>query len=75
MRFEALNWWEMASHFVYLTIAYVLALPTGWDRERPERTVGLRTFPLVAIASCSFVLVSIGCLEKAHLAMLVFLKG
>ncbi len=33
----------------------MLALPIGWDRERHERSAGLRTFPLVAVASCGFV--------------------
>ena len=42
-------------HLVALTIAYVLALPIGWDREREERSAGLRTFPLVAVASCGFM--------------------
>jgi len=42
-------------HMIALAIAYVLALPIGWDREREERSAGLRTFPLVAIASCGFV--------------------
>ncbi|WP_376776069.1 MgtC/SapB family protein [Rhizobium populisoli] len=35
--------------------AYLLALPIGWDREKGERSAGLRTFPLVAIASCGFI--------------------
>lgn len=35
--------------------AYLLALPIGWDREKSERSAGLRTFPLVAIASCGFI--------------------
>lgn len=42
-------------HFVALSIAYLLALPIGWNRERAERSAGLRTFPLVAIASCGIV--------------------
>lgn len=42
-------------HVIALAIAYVLALPIGWDRERHERSAGLRTFPLVAIAACGFV--------------------
>jgi len=41
----------------HLILAYVLAFPIGWDRERSVRSFGLRTFPLVAIAACSFVLV------------------
>jgi putative Mg2+ transporter-C (MgtC) family protein len=35
-------------HLLALGIAYVLASPIGWDREREERSAGLRTFPLVA---------------------------
>src|SRR3954454_6201460 len=42
-------------HVTALAFAYVLALPIGWDRERNERSAGLRTFPLVAVASCGFV--------------------
>ncbi len=38
-----------------LLIAYALALPIGWNREKEERSAGLRTFPLVAIASCGFI--------------------
>ena len=38
--------------------AYVLALPVGWDREQADRSLGLRTFPLVAVAACAFVLVA-----------------
>ena len=46
---------NIVPHLIALAIAYVLALPIGWDREREERSAGLRTFPLVAIASCGFV--------------------
>jgi putative Mg2+ transporter-C (MgtC) family protein len=42
-------------HVVALTAAYVLALPIGWDREKNARSAGLRTFPLVALATCSFI--------------------
>src|SRR3712207_6203233 len=42
-------------HLAALAFAYVLALPIGWDRERNERSAGLRTFPLVAVASCGFI--------------------
>jgi putative Mg2+ transporter-C (MgtC) family protein len=42
-------------HVAALAFAHVLALPIGWDRERNERSAGLRTFPLVAVASCGFV--------------------
>ena len=42
-------------HVLALAAAYALAIPIGWDRERSERSAGLRTFPLVAIAACGFV--------------------
>jgi putative Mg2+ transporter-C (MgtC) family protein len=42
-------------HLTALLAAYLLALPIGWNREQAERSAGLRTFPLVAIASCGFV--------------------
>lgn len=42
-------------HLIALAIAYILAFPIGWNREREERSAGLRTFPLVALASCGFI--------------------
>lgn len=42
---------------VSLLIAYVLALPMGWEREQTGRAAGLRTFPLVSIATCAFVII------------------
>ena len=41
-----------------LLIAYLLALPVGWERERFDRSAGLRTFPLVAVATAGFVMVA-----------------
>jgi len=38
-----------------LAAAFALAVPIGWDREKRARSAGLRTFPLVALASCGFV--------------------
>ena len=49
------NPFRLLPHFVALLIAYALALPIGWNREKEERSAGLRTFPLVALASCGFV--------------------
>jgi len=42
-----------------LLIAFVIALPIGWNREVETRSMGLRTFPLVAVASCSYMLLGI----------------
>lgn len=42
-------------HIRDLGIAYALAFLIGWNREREARSAGLRTFPLVALASCAFI--------------------
>lgn len=44
---------------VSLAVAYLLALPLGWNREREDRSAGLRTFPLVSMAACGFVLIAV----------------
>ena len=49
------NPFNIVPHVVALASAYFLALPIGWNRERQERSAGLRTFPLVAVASCGFI--------------------
>ena len=46
---------DIVPHSVALALAYVLAFPIGWNREHEERSAGLRTFPLVAVASCGFI--------------------
>lgn len=40
-----------------LLVAIALALPTAWNRERNSRIMGLRTFPLVSLGACAYVLV------------------
>ena len=49
------NPFEILPHLAALLVAYALALPIGWNREHEERSAGLRTFPLVAVASCGFI--------------------
>jgi putative Mg2+ transporter-C (MgtC) family protein len=53
-----LDWGSIIAHFISLTVAYVLALPIGWDREKDSLSAGLRTFPLVAMASCGFIIIA-----------------
>ncbi len=58
MSIPFVDWPVIGSHFLSLAIAFVLALPVGWERERHERTPALRTFPLVAVASCGYALLA-----------------
>lgn len=52
-----LHWPLIVSNLVHLAIAYALTFPIGWDRESRARGAGLRTFPLVAVGSCAYLLV------------------
>jgi putative Mg2+ transporter-C (MgtC) family protein len=47
---------ETLEHLARLAMAFVLALPIAWDREQRERSAGLRTFTLVAISTCGFMI-------------------
>ncbi len=59
-----LDSFRVIPHLTALGAAYALAIPIGWDRERSERSAGMRTFPLVAIASCGFVQATEGLLAN-----------
>lgn len=49
------NSFDFLPHLAALLVAYLLVLPIGWNREKAERSAGLRTFPLVAVASCGII--------------------
>ncbi len=59
-----LQWADILSNLIHLAIAYVLALPVAFNREKHARSAGLRTFPLVAMASCGYLLVGIQVLSE-----------
>ncbi|MBN1239675.1 MAG: MgtC/SapB family protein [Gammaproteobacteria bacterium] len=40
-----------------LAAAVVLSFPISWDRERHTHIMGMRTFSLVAVGACAYVLV------------------
>ena len=58
MNFIAVDWGQIGANLLSVGIAYVLAMPIGWEREKNARTAGLRTFPLVAVASCGYMLLA-----------------
>jgi putative Mg2+ transporter-C (MgtC) family protein len=59
-----ISWQQMLYNLGLLAIAYLLALPIAWNRERSSQSAGLRTFPLVAMASCGYMLVGIHVLDS-----------
>ena len=42
-----------------LVASIVLALPVAWNREHQGPSMGLRTFPLVSLGSCAYVLIGL----------------
>ena len=50
------GWHAVLTDLLRLGVAYLLAFPLGWNREHEQRSVGLRTFPIVAVAACGFVI-------------------
>jgi putative Mg2+ transporter-C (MgtC) family protein len=54
------DWGYFEITAVKIGVAYLLALPTGLMRERQAHGVGIRTFPIVAIASCGYLLIMQG---------------
>ncbi len=62
-------------HLTALLLAYVLALPIGWNREHAERTAGLRTFPLVAVTSCGFIQAAEGMAGESPEALARIIEG
>lgn len=57
IRFE-LNLHLIVFHLFQLGLAFLFALPIGFNRENNSSGAGLRTFPLVAVASCAFMLIA-----------------
>lgn len=53
------DWGETGEILLRMLAAYLLALPIGWQRERSSRGLGLRTFPLVAVASCGYMFLAV----------------
>lgn len=55
--------------------AFVLALPIGWERAEAHRPAGMRTFPLVALSTCGFVLLGIRVFEADPQAQARVIQG
>lgn len=57
MQTISLDWRFLWLCFEKIGIAWILVLPTGWWSEKQGNSVGIRTFPLVAMASCGFLMI------------------
>lgn len=41
-----------------LALAFLLAMPVGWAREKGRHTAGLRSYPLMAVGTCAGTLLT-----------------
>jgi len=51
------DWHFLWISFGKIALAWLLVVPTGWWSEKQGNSVGIRTFPLVAMASCGFLMI------------------
>lgn len=58
-----IDWNTVLTHLYQLGAAYIVALPVAFNRERQARSAGLRTFPLVSIAACGYMITGIQVLD------------
>src|SRR5688572_13870112 len=54
----SINFSEVLENVIRLSLAFILAFPIGWERGRGRLSIGLRTFPIVAMGSCGFMLMA-----------------
>ena len=71
-----IDWITLGENLLKLAISLALSLPVAWNRERSTHIMGLRTYPLVAIGCCGYVLVANAFLpESAASAQARVLQG
>jgi len=51
------HWQEAWTDLLRIALTYALTALIGWDREKEAHSAGLRTFPIVGMASCGYLLV------------------
>jgi len=51
------HWQDAWQGFQQIGLTYLLTAFIGWDREKEAHSAGLRTFPIVGMASCGYLLV------------------
>jgi putative Mg2+ transporter-C (MgtC) family protein len=52
----ATQWHQISQPLMQIGLTYVLTATIGWQREQEEHNAGVRTFPIVGMASCGYLL-------------------
>ncbi|MEP6716717.1 MAG: MgtC/SapB family protein [Terriglobia bacterium] len=63
-----IDWNSFLTTFEKIGAAYVISLPTGWLLEKEGHAVGIRTFPIVAMATCAYLMIIRPVAGADHLA-------
>ncbi len=69
------DWSLFVEYLLKFGAVFLLALPTAWEREQSTRLMGLRTFPLVAVASCGYVLTAVAVVGGGEDAQARIIQG
>lgn len=56
LSFSGERFWDLS---IKIIITVILTLPSAWERSQSTKTMGFRTYVLVAVASCSYVIVAV----------------
>ncbi len=62
MELIEIDWMLVQKNLILIGMALLLALPVGYNREKRARAGGLRTYPLVSVATCSYTLLALSVL-------------
>jgi putative Mg2+ transporter-C (MgtC) family protein len=70
-----LDWTQTLADLLRIGLAFFLALPVALERQYTSGRLGLRTFPLVAVASCGYVLIALSVLGSDPVAQSRIIQG
>ncbi len=60
---SVVNWTLVFKNLSLIAVALILTLPIAYNREKKSQSAGLRTYPLVAVATCSYTLLALDVLS------------
>lgn len=75
MGWPAFDWDLFVQVVLRLVGSVLLTIPVAWEREHSTGTAGLRTFSIVAIASCGYVLVAMAVVGDDPVSQARILQG
>jgi putative Mg2+ transporter-C (MgtC) family protein len=57
MQWQIIDWHLISKTVGQIGLTYLLTAIIGWQREKEEHGAGIRTFPIVGMASCGYLLI------------------